>query len=124
VHHLNADGVIEESVPEVIEIQRNNVISPSISIVVSQVNMDRFRAALLLWIVIAYMALSCVENTYFQSYVKLLNPRMYEFLYTSSNTIRQMVTNDFSRKKLAIKAALSASLSKIYISFDLWTSPH
>ena len=83
-----------------------------------------FHVVLVYWIVITYIALSYIEIDAFRDLIKLLNPTLFEYLYKSGNTIRKLVMDDFEGRKERVKKELADSLSKIYISFDLWISPN
>jgi hypothetical protein len=72
--------------------------------------------------VVAHIALSCVEIEEFRALIKLLNEGIFEFLYKTGDTIKRLVLADFKRRKERVKNDLHTARSKIYISFDLWTS--
>ena len=87
--------------------------------VITQIVLRAFHAALVYWIIITYIALSCVEVDAFRDLIKLLNPTLFEYLYKSGNTIRKLVIDNFKERKERVKKELIDSLSKIYISFNL-----
>jgi hypothetical protein len=128
-HHLNSDGPISQEDPEVIVMQMEDATQPetpqlNVFHTVTQVQLDRFKTALVLWIVMGHIALSCVENEAFRGLIELLNPRIHEYLYKSGDSVRRLVMDNFIRKKDRIRATLQAARSRIHISFDLWTSPN
>jgi len=55
---------------------------------VTQAQLDRFKAALVPWIVMGHMALSCVENEAFRGLIDLLNPRIHEYRDKFGDSIR------------------------------------
>ena len=92
--------------------------------IVAQVALQAFQTALICWIAIAHIALSCVEVDAFRDLIQLLNPALFEYLYKSGNSIRNLIMKDFEARKGKVKDELARSLSKIHVSFDLWTAPN
>ena len=90
----------------------------------NQLTITAFLHALIQWIVIAHIALSCVEQQSFQTLIELLNPVVFEYLYTAGNSIRKLIIQEHQRRQGIICEALQRSPSKIHLSFDLWTSPN
>ena len=90
----------------------------------NQLTISAFLYALIQWIVIAHIALSCVEQQAFQSLIELLNPVVFEYLYTAGNSIRKLILQEHQRRRKIVCEALQQSPSKIHLSFDLWTSPN
>lgn len=76
-HRISSDGVIEEdssiqsSTPSVLDLQIQGARS---SRRLNQSTVDIFLHILIHWIVIAHIALSCVEQSTFQELIQLLNP--------------------------------------------------
>lgn len=128
-HRLNSDGAIEDPAPSVLDQQQaaaekqNTEPSTFSKYLVTQTDVNAFKQALLRWIVLACMALNAVENDAFRLMIKLLNPGIFEYLYKSHNSIKKMLMSDFELRKKAVREELANSISKIHISFDLWTSP-
>jgi hypothetical protein len=99
-HHLNSDGLIPREDPGVIVMQREGATQPempqsNVFNTVTQAQLDRFKAALVLWIVMAHMALSSVENEAFRGLIELLNPHIHEYLYKSGDSVRRLVMDSF-----------------------------
>jgi hypothetical protein len=63
-----------------------------------------------------------VEVDAFRDLIQLLNPAFFEYLYKSGNSIRNLIMKDFEARKGKVKNELARSLSKIHVSFDLWTA--
>jgi hypothetical protein len=55
--------------------------------------------------------------------IKLLNPDIFEYLYKSHYLIKNILVKYYKVRKKAIRKELANSILKIYISFNLWTSP-
>ena len=86
--------------------------------------LQAFQTALICWVAIAHIALSCVEVDAFQDLIQVLNPALFEHLYKSGNSIRNSIMKDFEARKGKVKDELARPLSKIHVSFDLWTAPN
>ena len=80
--------------------------------------------ALIQWIILAHIALSCVESHAFQDLLKLLNPSIFEYIYTSGKSIRSFIIKEFHQRRLGVIDELQSARSKIHLSFDLWSSPN
>lgn len=70
------------------------------------------------------LPLSCVESEQFQALIRELNPSIYDYMWKSGNTVKAMLLAEFDRGKEILKLAFKDALSKVHISFDLWTSPN
>jgi hypothetical protein len=70
------------------------------------------------------MALSCIEVDAFRDLIQLLNPAICSFLYKAGNSIRRVIINEYEERKERVCQDLRQALSKIHISFNLWTSPN
>ena len=80
---------------------------------------DRFKDALLSWIIAYQVAFLVVENNFFQDLINLLSPTLANFL-PISNTIRAWIIERYAQKKVKMKDELHKnSISMIHISFDL-----
>jgi hypothetical protein len=124
-HKLNSDGPITATESSVLEQIVGADGTPRIvSHLVTKTKLDTFKEAIIRWIVIAHIALSCVEIEEFRALIKLLNEGIFEFLYKTGDTIKRLVLADFKRRKERVKNDLHTARSKIHISFDLWTSPN
>jgi hypothetical protein len=127
-HDLNADGVIVRSKPIVNALQNtagdDTEAEPVVYNIVTQTEVNKFNQALIAWIVLAHLAMACVENDAFRLLILCLNPGIYKFLYKSGNTIRKLVIGDYEDRKKRVIADLAAARSKVHISFDMWTTPN
>lgn len=81
--------------------------------------MNAFKAALIRWIIVAYIALNCIEVEAFRDLIKLLNPAIFAFLYKAGDSIRRLIISNHEKRKERVREDLRQALSKIYISFDL-----
>lgn len=85
---------------------------------------DRFRAALLAWIVNYQIAFIAIQNSFFRDLVDALCPSLVEYV-PCGNTIRTWIMQEYIMQKAKMKTRLKEDpLGKIHISFDLWTSPN
>jgi hypothetical protein len=88
------------------------------------VDVNAFKVTLIRWIIVAYMVLSCIEVDAFRDLIKLLNPVIYAFFFKAGDSIRRLILSNYEEKKERVRKDLYYALSKIYISFNLWTSPN
>jgi hypothetical protein len=86
---------------------------------VFQTDLNAFKAALIRWIIVAHITLSCIEVNAFRDLIKLLNPAIFAFLFKAGNSIRRLIMTEFKKKKELVREDLRGALSKIHISFDL-----
>ena len=85
--------------------------------------LDKFKLALVKWIVYCHVAFVQLENTYFRKLLNFLTPSLGTFL-PSRTTFRQWVFDEFKRRQVALQKELRKARSNIHLSFDLWTSPN
>ena len=83
---------------------------------------ERFKEAIIAWIVNYQIAFLVVENNFFRDLIYILSPSLAQLL-PSGNTIRKWIIAKYEEEKGRIKREIREdSLSNIHISFDLWTS--
>ena len=88
------------------------------------VNISRFRYHLLRWIVQRHISFTEVEDEDFQAILVELNSTIKPYL-VSRNTIRNWTENEFiEARQQIITEVLRKAISRIHVSFDLWTSPN
>ena len=86
---------------------------------------EAFKDRLITWLVMNQIALSAVESDLFYKLLQLCEPKIATLLPYSGNTARSWVMEAYEARKQQLKVEiLSNSVSKIHISFDLWTSPN
>jgi hypothetical protein len=91
---------------------------------VHSVNIPRFRYHLLRWIVRRHISFTEVEDEDFQAILTELNTTIKPYL-VSRNTIRNWAENEFiEAQQQIVDNVLGTAISRIHISFDLWTSPN
>jgi hypothetical protein len=85
---------------------------------------DRFKAALLTWIINYQIAFIVIENSFFRDLIHILSPSLVEYV-PCGNTIRGWILAEYNFQKARMKTRLKEDcLGKIHISFDFWTSPN
>jgi len=83
---------------------------------------DRFKAALIAWIISYQIAFLVVENNCFRDLIRIAHVGLAEMIPTG-NTIRKWILDLYETKKAILKAKLhDEAIGQIHISFDLWTS--
>jgi hypothetical protein len=86
---------------------------------------ETFRELLLGWIADANLPLSAVEHPLFRKFLVFLNPDLVnELLPSSANTIKSWIFEEYEKHVEILKEALASAVSKVHLSFDLWTSPN
>jgi hypothetical protein len=84
---------------------------------------EAFKDRLIKWLVENQIPLTAVESDLFYKILQLCEPTIAALLPYSGNTARSWVMEAYeARRKLLKVEILSNSVSKIHISFDLWTS--
>lgn len=77
------------------------------------------------WIVDANVPMWCVRHQTFQKMLLRLNPGLVQAVVPQSDTtIKRWLVDMYKQHKANIMSSLENSLSKIHISFDLWTAPN
>jgi hypothetical protein len=95
-----------------------------ISTLVTRIWKPKFVWLLIRWIVCTHSALSTLESPYFFSLIEYIAPAVSTIMSRSGNAVRRWIMREFDNSKAKIRLELTQSLSKIHISFDLWTSPN
>jgi hypothetical protein len=84
--------------------------------------MDTFKALLIRWIVCCQLAFYMLENTAFRDLVAYLNAALGALLPKARATLRKWIIAEYDDRKIILKTELQESVSKIHISFDVWTA--
>jgi hypothetical protein len=96
----------------------------TVQALIHSVSIPRFRYHLLRWIVRRHISFTEVEDEDFQSILLELNTAIKPYLI-SRNTIRNWAENEFlEAQQQIITEILGTAVSRIHVSFDLWTSPN
>lgn len=101
----------------------NRATTPKITQLTQSVNIEAFRRSLMRWIVKQHIPFLAIEDDDFRAILVELNQSVAGYL-VSADTIRNWVRNDFHFATVLVKGYLASALSRIHISFDLWTSPN
>jgi hypothetical protein len=80
-----------------------------------------FMRLLMRWIVYDNVSFRQVDSPAFRDFVRYLCPCASDSMPTA-NTIRDYILKSYRIYKHVVKQSIAESLSKIHISFDLWTS--
>jgi hypothetical protein len=67
---------------------------------------------------------SAVKWDEIQDIILACNPAIEDLLLTSRDAAMRHITTTFDLYRSQLKAKLQASVSKIHLSTDIWTSPH
>jgi hypothetical protein len=77
------------------------------------------------WIVLGNYPFSIVESPDFQRALVVLSPEKTEKLFPkSATTTRKLVVQLYDEQLVIMKQLLATTPYKVYLSFDLWTSPN
>jgi hypothetical protein len=71
-----------------------------------------------------HIALVIIESESFREFIYTIAPALDEFMINSVTTIRRWILKLFAAQTVVIKRKLAKARSRIYISFDLWSSPN
>jgi hypothetical protein len=112
-----------ESIPTVVEMMENGK-KAIVALLMSVFSIERFRLALIRWIVCMNICLSVVEDISFLNLILSVNSGLSKYLAKSHNTIRRWIMDEFLIHKEKVKKKIRESSGMIHISFDLWTSPN
>ena len=78
-HRLNSDGPITATGSSVLEqIMGADGIPRIVSHLITKTKLDTFKEAIIRWIVVTHITLSCVEIEEFRALIKLLNEGIFE----------------------------------------------
>jgi hypothetical protein len=90
---------------------------------VTPVNIDRVRRALIRWIVQCQIPFRGVSNKYFRDFLLCLQPSLERYIPQSHSIITDWVKEDFLEARMELTSQLAVVKSQIHLSFDIWTSP-
>ena len=84
---------------------------------------ESFKALLIKWIVEQNLPLTAVESDTFRDLLCLLSKEVDAYLPLSGDTIHNWIMTEFDLRKQSIKRQLyDEPISKIHLTFDMWTS--
>lgn len=83
-----------------------------------------FEEALIAFFVVCQIALRLVADELFVGLLRIVYPSIDKLLPGCGNTLRALVLEAFNKRKEHLKGVLARSVSRIHLSFDLWTSPN
>ena len=105
-------------------INRPQMPPPStISALVTRIDIEKFRCLLLRWIIQQQIPFTAIERPEFRELLINLQPAINPFLVKSHQTIANWVSDEFAKAQKAIRNRLAQAISKVHLSFDIWTSP-
>ncbi len=94
----------------------------SSSELVNTKNYDVFKLLMLKWFVLCQLALFMLENTYFRALMSYMHAGLGGLLPKATSTLRGWIMTEFDTQRGLLAAELSKSLSKVHITFDIWTA--
>ena len=113
-HLINPDtGAVVEK--QLVDLDASN------EVVVTKSN-SKFRTLLIRWFVCCQIAFFMLENKYFRELITYMNVALGSLLPKAASTIRQWILREYKWKKDELRKALKESLSKVHLSFDIWTA--
>jgi hypothetical protein len=92
------------------------------SSLVTTINWEAFKTALITWIVCSHIAFSMVGNALFRDVLRCCSVAIVEVLPASGDVIRRWILQAYESRKRQLRCELHNSKGLIHISFDLWTS--
>jgi hypothetical protein len=92
-------------------------------VTISKSNSTEFKGKLLNWIIRGDEAVSCLEHPQLRDMLYYLQPSLKKRGYLpTGNTINNYIRARYFNSVPIIQDIISQSISKIHLSFDLWTS--
>jgi hypothetical protein len=85
-------------------------------------DINTFKVLLIRWFVCCQLAFFMLENSVFRELIVWLNTALGALLPAAQSTLRRWIIAEYEERKTVLKAELQASISKIHISFDIWTA--
>jgi hypothetical protein len=97
-----------------------SIITKGYKALVSTLNVNRFRKALIMFFMMCNIAFHVVKSFYYKELLLtyLINT-LKLFLMLAGNTLKRWILEEFEKKKLKIKNKLITARLRIYISFNL-----
>jgi hypothetical protein len=85
-------------------------------------SLKEFKRLLVRWFVVCQLAFFMLENTVFRELIAFMSSGVAKHLPKASATLRKWIMEAYDDKKIALKEEISKSISRIHISFDIWTA--
>ena len=123
VHQISSNGLPNEASGNVLQ-QQLAVPRSTAPGLIARIDKDRFKAALIEWIVYLHLAFSMATNVYFRTFLEVCSVTALGLLPDSENTIRAWIMDAFHTKKQQLMNKMHKTKGLIHISLDLWTSPN
>jgi len=95
---------------------------PLVRVLVYRKDLDVFKRLLVRWFAFCQLALFMLEKAYFRELITFLNETIGKVLPKASATLRRWIMEEFQSQKKMVAAQLSESISKVHLSFDIWTA--
>jgi hypothetical protein len=86
-------------------------------------DIDKYQRHLLHFIINNHVPLTILEDSNFCNLLTTFNPSIQPHLI-KANAFRDSIKKEYIRSSALVKQLLVTALSRIHISFDLWTSPN
>jgi hypothetical protein len=96
---------------------------PQVLQLVQMIDIRVWRRHLLQWIVRKHVPFTVVEDDDFRAMLTTLSQSIELYLVTG-DSIRRWISDTHRKAKNQVKEVIANALSKVHVSFDLWTSPN
>jgi membrane protease YdiL (CAAX protease family) len=97
-----------------------SIITKGYKALVSTLNVNRFRKALIMFFVMCNIAFHVIELFYYKELLLAYSADALKlFLVLTGNTLKRWILEEFEKKKLEVKNKSITARSRIYISFNL-----
>ena len=130
VHRIdpNTQSVVavKRSIEDIIEDKEDEIRLRSRSKtrqLVQTLDIHKWRCHLIRWIIKRHLPFDAVEDNDFRAMLMALNQSIESYL-VSGDTVREWIRLAFLKNSLVVKELVANALSRIHLSFDLWTSPN
>jgi hypothetical protein len=109
---------VQEEVEEAEQLKQ-----PRLRQLIQTLNIPEWRRHLMRWIIRNHIPFTAVEDEDFKGLLTALNQSIGPYLVTG-DSVRNWLKDAFLKVGLRVKELLANALSRIHVSFDLWTSPN
>jgi hypothetical protein len=89
---------------------------------IKEESLSTFKGLLVRWFVVCQLAFFMLENTVFRDLITYLSSGLAAYLPKARATLRKWIMAEYEEQKIALKEELEASISKVHVSFDIWTA--
>lgn len=129
VHHVNRGGQMspcrkkQRTLFDMVDLDAHQRRDQAVmNAIIASFDPLHFRQLLIRWVTCDNVPFNKLESPYFRELMEYTNSAVIEGSLPTRNTMRDWIVGAFNRHKGVVTELLGRSLSRINISFDVWTS--